>query len=159
MKDEIRKLIDEIVPGMNIKKTKINIAVAIMVLNHEQDKFLVSMRLPACLTGSSQYAFPGGMIDFGETVFDAAIREVAEETGLIVEINDRSTLIREFIDVNHHHITFIISALIVGGELMNLEPDKHTDWEWWGLEELNKLSVEQTWLPVNFIKNELLNVS
>lgn len=36
--------------------------------------------------GRGLWTFPGGFVDFGETVTDAAIRETLEETGLSVEL-------------------------------------------------------------------------
>ena len=37
------------------------------------------------LHGEGTWTFPGGKVDFGETIYDAAKREVKEETGIEVK--------------------------------------------------------------------------
>ena len=51
----------------------------------EQDgRILITRR--AINPGRGLWTFPGGFVDFGETVTDAALRETFEETGLKVEL-------------------------------------------------------------------------
>ncbi len=39
-------------------------------------------------TYKSYWSFPGGIVDAGETPLEAAVREVNEETGLVIDPND-----------------------------------------------------------------------
>ncbi len=67
-----------------------------------------------------KWAFPGGKIETGESPQEAAIREVAEETGMIVSAEE---LIDE---IQHPEFPVIISyigcALIEGGKNVRHDP-------------------------------------
>ena len=52
----------------------------------EQDRVLLVKRGHAPLAG--EWSIPGGVLEVGETLRQAAAREVMEETGLIVEVAD-----------------------------------------------------------------------
>ena len=64
------------------------------------------------------WLLPGGGVEYGESIYECAIREVLEETGLKVEI-DKILFINESIapDKSRHIINIYVSAYITGGEL------------------------------------------
>lgn len=83
------------------------------------------------------WSMPGGGVEFDETIHDAVVREVYEESGYHVELGP---IIAE------HHFTgehstrsdkpfrsqrFILAATIVGGELGTTEVDGTTDCARW----------------------------
>ena len=58
-------------------------AVSVIIRDPENGAFLLVRR--ARPPAQNLWAFPGGRIQFGEPIADAAIREIAEETGLAVD--------------------------------------------------------------------------
>jgi ADP-ribose pyrophosphatase len=56
----------------------------VIVPFHQTEKRLVIIREFRVPLGGYQYGFPAGLVDSGETVYDAAARELKEETGLTV---------------------------------------------------------------------------
>lgn len=70
---------------------------------------------------------PGGHIEFGETVEQACIREMREETGLDVsalEMVGAITFLHRKAD--YHSVCFLLLAREVSGTLSTTEPDKQT---------------------------------
>ena len=58
--------------------------VGVGVLISEEDRYLIIRR--AVEPDKGLWSIPGGMVEIGERVSDAAVREAKEETGLDVEI-------------------------------------------------------------------------
>lgn len=80
---------------------------------------------------SPYYTFPGGRVEYGETLEEAAIREVKEETGLDVELEGIFSISEAFFtEIEHHTIFFTFTGKIVGGELVITYPDEIEEIIW-----------------------------
>jgi ADP-ribose pyrophosphatase YjhB (NUDIX family) len=87
-------------------------------------------RLSEQVVGNAgHWTLPGGGIDFGEDPRAAAVREVFEETGLRVEVDELVTVdsaLFSLTDHEHHALRIIYRVRVLGGELAN-EADGSTD--------------------------------
>ena len=84
---------------------------ATCVVEREGRTLFVQRAMP---TGYGLWSLPGGYVDRGEPVEDAAAREVFEETGLQVITGD---LIGVFSQAQHPVVVVAYSATETGGEL------------------------------------------
>ena len=85
-----------------------------------------SQRVVVVKRGKAPYqgcwSLPGGAVELGETLIEAAIREALEETGLCVEIEaflQNFDLIRRGPDgiIEGHHVLACFQARAIGGKL------------------------------------------
>lgn len=88
---------------------------AVCVAIWQNDKILLVQRANAPNKGL--WALPGGKIDAGETIAEAAIRELCEETSLKA-IPKNIFFIREIIEDNFHYVLNCIRAENPVGDLV-----------------------------------------
>ncbi|UII55916.1 NUDIX hydrolase [Cytobacillus spongiae] len=80
---------------------------------------------------TSYYTLPGGAVEQGETLEEAAIREVKEETGFDIEVEGIFSIGEAFFeDRGHHAIFFTFRGKIIGGEINISMPEEIEEIIW-----------------------------
>lgn len=103
------------------------VGVAVMVVRG--NRVLLGRRRGA--HGAGSWAFPGGHLEFGESVADCARREVFEECGL--RIGEPAPLFFTndvFEEAGKHYVTLFVRAAHLSGEPVVREPDRCAEWRW-----------------------------
>lgn len=90
-----------------------------------QDKILLVKRNKNPMRG--KFVIPGGKIEPFESIANAGIREIKEETGLDVEVIEQICTVEIIVPEKEHRIVIYSWATIIGGELIagsdSLEPN------------------------------------
>ena len=110
--------------------------VGIGVLIFKGEKILIGKRKGS--HGEGEYAFPGGHLEYLETIKDCARRETFEETGVEIK-NIRFQFlanVRKYKPKHYLHVGVI--ADYKSGKVQLKEPEKCEGWDWYNLNNLPK---------------------
>ena len=118
--------------------------VAVGVIIREDDRIVLIRRDQEPARGV--WTFPGGAVELGESLHDAARREALEETGLRVELGDVVTVIDhvardEAGRVRYHYVIVDYFARPVGGSLQSATDV--SDARWFCLADLDGLDMTE----------------
>jgi 8-oxo-dGTP diphosphatase len=109
--------------------------VGIGVIVRRNSKVLMGKRKGS--HGEFTWNFPGGHLDFGESIFSCAKREVLEEAGIKVKNLMFGPYTNDiFKKEGRHYITLFVIADFASGKTKVLEPLKCEKWDWFSWEEL-----------------------
>lgn len=87
--------------------------------------------------GDGAWCFPGGHLEFGESVIECARRETLEETGLEIENFALGTYTNDiFQEEGRHYVTLFVLARYCSGTPKVLEPEKCEAWDWYSWDDL-----------------------
>jgi len=86
-----------------------------ITMNDKNEMLLVKQKT---LPLRGWWLLPGGHVRFGETIKDAIVREVREETGLQVRVS-KLLGVFDVIDENgeYHYITVVFQCKLTGGQI------------------------------------------
>ena len=108
------------------KLPKVGIAVIVI----KNNKILMHKRKSS--HGDGTWSFPGGHLEFGESLEKCAQRETLEEAGIKIKNLQFANITNDiFVDENKHYITIFMTANHDSGEPMIMEPEKCECWEWY----------------------------
>lgn len=94
------------------------VGVGVVVFNNQGDVLLVKRGKPP---RAGEWSIPGGLIDLGERLTDAARREVAEECGITIAIGGFVTTFEPILydaagEIEYHYVLIDYWATHVAGE-------------------------------------------
>ena len=114
---------------MDDRETKARPYIGVSVIITRGKKVLVGKRLRSHGTGTWQ--FPGGHLEFEESVEACAKREVYEETGLRIENIRLGPYTNDIFEQERkHYVTLFVLADCGDQEPAAREPEKCAGWEW-----------------------------
>lgn len=118
------------------------------VVFHRERVLLVKRGNPPSL---GEWAIPGGSVELGETLQQAAEREILEETGVIIRAGEPvfcfDAIVREPSGkVRFHYVITDVLADYVGGE--PVANDDALDARWVAADELDNLTVSRVTLEL-----------
>ena len=105
-------------------------SIASAVITHEGKVLLVRRRVKE---GSLSWQFPGGEVEPGESAGEAAVREVREETDLVVQ---ESHVLGERIHPNTGRVMIYVACNVIEGAASVVDDDELDDLAWAEKEQL-----------------------
>lgn len=142
---------DQSLPSMTTSRRTRVAAYALLV---ERDRILLCRLSAQVPRHQGKWTLPGGGIEFGERPEEAVVREVREETGLVVTVESLAAVDSTVVEsdgVQSHNIRILYRADVVGGTLCN-ELEGSTDLcQWWDRNALPPVvSLVNVAIPVAF---------
>lgn len=122
-----------------MKKFLPKVGVGIMIVKDNQ--VLLGKRKGS--HGEGEYAWPGGHLEFGETLEECIEREIAEEAGITVK-PIRPVSVSNVIKYGRHYLDIQYLVEYISGEPQTLEPDRTEEWKWYSIDELPQPIFEFT---------------
>ncbi|MFA6588348.1 MAG: NUDIX domain-containing protein [Patescibacteria group bacterium] len=112
----------------------IKVGVGVMVMKNGQ--VLLGKRKGS--HGANEYAWPGGHLEYMESIVDCAKREVKEETGMEIKNVRFLRLYNLKKYAPKHYVDIGMIADWAEGEPQIIEPDRIAGWNWYDLDNLPK---------------------
>lgn len=122
-------------------------------LIHKKDQYLVTRRSALNDYMPFKWDIPGGFVESGETIENALIREVKEETGLIVKVLSPLYIYSNLSQLPNKQVFQAIYLCDFLDGTIILNPDEHDLFVWIDKAEISKLDT------IAFLEDFLRNIT
>ncbi len=117
-------------PSVTAKPAGPIVGVGAVIVNDSGEVVLIRRGKPPL---HQEWSIPGGKVEHGETLQLALIREVQEETGLVVVIDGLIDVVDGIIhdangEIGHHYVLIDYLAHVAGGTLRAGSDAAHAEW-------------------------------
>jgi len=83
------------------------------------------------------WEFPGGQVNFGETLADSLVREIREEFDIHIRLGPLMDVVDHILpEENQHWVSPTYICTLESGQPRILEPDKCSEINWFALDEI-----------------------
>lgn len=107
------------------------------IIVDEDGRLFLAQRGPRAGNERGKWEFPGGSVEFGETLAEALAREIREEYDISIEVGDLLTVTDHILpDERQHWVSPSYICRISKGEPRIVEPDKCSAIGWFGPDEM-----------------------
>ena len=101
----------------------------------KDDKYLLVQESKEYCYG--KWNLPAGHLDSGETIFEAAKREIKEECNLDVELTGIASISNRVME-DDEFVSFVFATEVIGGEV-KVDHDEILDAKWFTYEEIKSM--------------------
>jgi 8-oxo-dGTP diphosphatase len=149
----------DFIPDWCLLDDKPHVRVGLTLMIARQGKVLLGERTNT-ETADGEWAYPGGRMDFGEDPIEGIIRELFEETGMIVKKEDIVFLRYEnepFPEQTRHYVSLVFFTDKAEGEPQRREPLKCARWRWFDPENPPENTFAPALKNIKIEKNRIKN--
>ena len=119
----------------------IGVGVGAIIINNEGKLFLAK-RGAEVRNESGKWEFPGGGVEFGDTLEATLKREIMEEYGVEIKIGELLDICDHIIPDEHQHwVSPTYICTVVHGQPKICEPNKCDEIGWFASEEVKKMNL------------------
>jgi 8-oxo-dGTP diphosphatase len=116
----------------------IGVGVGAIIID-DKNRLFLAKRGPNAKNERGLWEFPGGAVEFGETLAQAIEREINEEFGITISVDKLIDVVDHILPEEHQHWvspTFI--CRIIAGEPRIQEPEKCSEITWFQINQIPK---------------------
>lgn len=119
------------------EKPKLPVGVSVLLVRKFTRQYDILLGIRQNTSAEGFWSTPGGRVEENENIFQAAVREVKEECGVDIYVDDlRLIAVHELFRYNQHYIMFYILATRYVGGIKNLITKQCKEWVWFNVENI-----------------------